>query len=201
MQKDASAWSAFNVAHMAGIEDTAPSFDAEMRALEKDLRIFAAETKNELRAQLATMGLKQQADAIGASSRLRISTSASGEKRLKKDPKLYDSVAAGLKKSYGEIERINISFARHGIFIEHGVGKNRPVGTPPARQAAQVWLKNVLDRRLETLADLLEEKYAGIAMNQIRLLVPGIIDIRLKDEPRYSTSSTGVKILIDKSFF
>jgi hypothetical protein len=84
-----------------------------------------------------------------------------------------------LEKSQGFLESVGFVFARHGIFLEHGVGRGRPVGSSQAEAAKQPWLLRVLPGQIEELADILEERYADIAANELRFLIPGIIDTKI----------------------
>lgn len=99
--------------------------------------------------------------------------------RLRLNTELELTLSSSVKSRQGEIERISLGFARHGIFLEHGVGKGRPVGSSQALTAARPWLKPVLDPAVEELAELLAEQYADIAVDNIRILVPGIIDTKI----------------------
>jgi len=146
------------------VDITTPLGD-RMDELEKALKNFGADTRAQLRAQLALLGLNEQVESR-ASSRL--------------GDRLYDSVTRSMRKRSGSLEGVSISFVRQGIFIERGVGKNRPVGSRAANHSMQEWLFPVLEGRVEKLADLLEQHYADVAAEQVRLLIPGIIDITSK---------------------
>lgn len=133
--------------------------------LDKALTQFNRDTRAQLRARLELLGLKDQVERRA---------SASLQQRL------YDAVNAAKRKRGGSLEGVSISFVRHGIFVERGVGKNRPVGSAASGRAKKEWLAPVLSGRVEALADLLEQQYADIAAEQVRLLIPGISDITSK---------------------
>ncbi len=87
---------------------------------------------------------------------------------------LVPSVGAGLKKDFGQVTRINFRFARHGIFLEHGVGKGRRVRSANARP--KPWLAPILDPAIDELADLIAKNYLDIAEGEIKFQVPGVIN-------------------------
>jgi hypothetical protein len=146
------------------VDITTPLGD-RMAELEKALTKFNSDTRAQLRARLELLGLN---------ARVERRASASLEKRL------YDSVGAAKRKRDGNIEGVTVSFSRHGIFVERGVGKNRKAGSSAAAKNVQQWLFPVLEGRIEALADMLEQEFADIAAEQVRILIPGIIDITSK---------------------
>ena len=91
---------------------------------------------------------------------------------------LPNSIGSAIKKDAGQVNRINFKFAKQGIWLEHGVGKGRGRGSSGARP--KPWIAPILDGALEELAAILSEKYADIAAGEIRFLIPGIIDRRIK---------------------
>jgi hypothetical protein len=147
------------------IVDITTPFGDRLDELDKALTQFNRDTRAQLRAQLELLGLNAQVERRA---------SASLQQRL------YDSVGAAKRKRGGSIDGVNVSFVRHGIFVERGVGKNRPVGSRAANLSMQEWLFPVLSSRVDALADMLEQHYADIAAEQVRLLIPGIIDITSK---------------------
>lgn len=133
------------------------------------------------------MGLSEQARVVGEVS-------------------LRKSLRSGTRRSQGEIERVYFRFARHGIFLEHGVGRGRPVGSAKAERLKRPWLSVVLPDEIDALADTLSEEYADVAANELRFLIPGIIDTRvggMKNKTIDTTTADGspAKIVIDPSFF
>ncbi|HQU51427.1 MAG TPA: hypothetical protein PK643_00365 [Saprospiraceae bacterium] len=126
--------------------------------LEKEARAWAQLTRKKMIFRLNELGL---------SNTIAISQE---EKPLRK------SIGYKLKKQYGDLSSIGFSFSRHGIFLEHGVGKNRPVGSPAAEAAKRPWLRVVLPGQIEELANILAEQYADIAAQEARILIPGVID-------------------------
>lgn len=91
---------------------------------------------------------------------------------------LAPSIGAGIRKEAGQVNRINFKFSKHGIYLEHGVGKGRPVRSSSARP--KPWIKPILDSGLDELAELLSNDYADIAAGEIKFFIPGIIDRRIK---------------------
>jgi hypothetical protein len=104
-----------------------------------------------------------------------------------------------------EILRASLSDLQSMVFsLEHGVGRGRPVNSPKAIAAAQPWLDVVLPDATQELSNIIQEKYSDLIESELRLLVPGIIDVSLKPTPDFITYNDGekdIKIVIDKSFF
>lgn len=91
---------------------------------------------------------------------------------------LEKSIGAAIKKDFGNVSRVNFKFQKQGIWLEHGVGRGRPVRSAAARP--KPWLKPILDPALDVLADLIAENYADIAAGEIKFFIPGIIDRRIQ---------------------
>lgn len=142
---------------------------ARFKALDKDARSWMRVTERALKRQLLRLSLNQRVDL-----NRKIKARSTGE--------LTESVKTTLKRRYGELERLSFSFVRYGIFYEHGVGKGRPRNSVEAMRAARPWLKPILEPAIEDLANLLEERYADIIAGELRVLIPGIIDTRIKIE-------------------
>lgn len=143
------------------------TFD-RLQSLDKEARAWLRLTEQRLKRRLLSLSL-------GEKVALAIEI-----KRRANDPegKLVNSVKGTARKRQGELEYLAFSFARKGIFLEHGVGKHRPKGSPFVRP--KPWLQPTLEPAIEQLADILEQEYADIAAGELRLLIPGIIDIRIK---------------------
>jgi hypothetical protein len=124
-------------------------------------------------ARLTTQQLKRQLLSMGVHSRVRL-------ERGRTDDPLVDSVGYALKKRDGQIYAIPLKFVRHGIFLEHGVGRNRPARSLAAQRSKKPWLSVVLPSRIEALAEVLSEAAATEVANEIRFLIPGIIDTKIR---------------------
>lgn len=131
-----------------------------LEAVDKEIDAWAKATRQHLLRRLATLGLKDRA------------------KLISKNESLYKSVRSRLKKRDGEIESVAFIFARHGIFLERGVGKGRPVNSTQANQQKKAWLSAVLPDEIENLADLLEQEYADLAIENVVINIPGIISTK-----------------------
>lgn len=142
-----------------------PRLGDRLEELEQRLRAFGKLTRQQLLFKLASLGLHEKVAAL---------QKPPGEERL------YKSVRNSLRKRQGDIEGLAWSFARHGIFVERGVGKHRPVNSAAAMANAQPWLYPTLDKALENLADLLAEEYADIVAAEVAIRIPGVIDTRIQ---------------------
>lgn len=91
--------------------------------------------------------------------------------------KLVKSIGVNFKREYGQIYRINFPLQRHGIFLEHGVGRGRGVGSP---KSAKPFLNPILDAAIDDLANLISERYADIIVGELKLTIPGIISRRVR---------------------
>jgi len=131
-------------------------------------RAWLIATKKQLLFKLASLDLNQKSKVIGDIK----------EKGAAKP--LTRSVSYKLNKVRGDLDRLGFSFPRHGIFIERGVGKGRPVNSAAAKAAARPWLAPVLKPAIEDLADSLSEFYSREIADELRFLIPGIIDERIK---------------------
>ena len=134
-----------------------------LEEMDKEIRAWARLTRKKLLFRLAALGLKDR------------------ERLASQDgPELYKSLRSSVRKRNLEIEKVGFSFARHGIFLERGVGKGRPVGSAAASQAAKPWIKPSIEPALETLAKALEQGYGDIILAELKIIIPGIIDTRTK---------------------
>lgn len=87
---------------------------------------------------------------------------------------LERSIGAGIRRSYGEVTRINFRFRRQGIFLEHGAGYNRALYKP------KPWINPVLNPAIDQLADIMNQQFADRAGDEIKIEIPGIISRRVK---------------------
>jgi hypothetical protein len=124
---------------------------------EKAVRMWAAQTVKELKFELARMGLKGAVAAV-------------------REDRLLCSLRSGTRKRAGRLESAWITFNRHGIFLQRGVGKNRPAKSRAADLAAKPWITNVLPKSVEKLADMVAEHYADELAGNLRILIPGVIN-------------------------
>jgi len=127
-----------------------------LEAMDKEVRGWARLTKQKLLFKLASLNLEERI-------------------RLTNDLRLKKSVRDYVRKKGGELDAVAFSFARQGIFIEHGVGRGRPVRSAQAEANKQPWLKPVLSASIEDLANLLADEYADIAAAEVKINIPGII--------------------------
>jgi len=178
----------------------------KLEMMDKEIRAWSKVTRQDLVKRILSLNLQEK-------SRIQFDgrPTTKAERREREDAApLHKSVREYLKKQQGEIEKVAFSFARKGIWLEHGVGRGRPVRSPQALAAARPWLGDILERATEELADLLEENYADIAASELRILVPGIVDTRVGNSkyPEYiqfdkaqGPGAGPVRVIIDPSFF
>ncbi len=151
-----------------------------LEALDKEIAGWARLTRNKLRLRLRTLGVQDKAKLAKAVSRIKFTKDKRGKVRAQREPFLLKSLKYALRKNQGDIESIAFIFPRHGIFLEHGVGKGRPVGSGKAGAAKKPWLKPVLENSLDELADLIADNYADIAAEEVKISIPGIIQTTVK---------------------
>lgn len=147
--------------------------------LGKKARRWGTLTRKQMLRRLAELGLHDRVQVSKEVTRLRIVRSSSGKASLKKEEFLMRSVRSGIRYQHGALDKVWFSFERHGIFLEHGVGKGRPVRSTQALAAAKPWLSVILPHRIEELAEILSDEYADIAAEELRILIPGIIDTKI----------------------
>lgn len=124
-------------------------------ALVRDLRKWGNRTRTALRQSLQRL-------SIGDQVRL-----GRGGGYLKKSVKSRPIVRAGIA------ERVQISFERQGLFVEHGVGRGRKKGSSEAKRHAKPWIDSTLPPHLEDLQQLVTEHYADIVESAI--FIPGVL--------------------------
>ncbi len=151
--------------------------------LDAAMATFGRGLKDSLLAKLASMGYSDRVALAKIQSKVKYSKTKTGKVFAEEEPYLYNSVRFFLKKKRQDIEGIGLSFARHGIFLERGVGKNRPVDSVAADKAARPWIQPVVDPALEELADLLELEYSDIAAGELKISVPGILTTSIYIRP------------------
>lgn len=94
--------------------------------------------------------------------------------------RLSASIGPAYKTEFGQIYRINFRFSRQGIFLEHGVGGKKGGGS--IKHTPRPWIAPVLNIAIDQLADILATQYADLVSGEIKFVVPGIIDRRIKIE-------------------
>lgn len=146
-------------------------------SLNDEVRGWSKGTKEGLLRKLASMGLKDRLEVAKVQSKIRIKKGKGGIS-TQREQYLYPSVGATVRTRSGSLEGVAFSFARHGAFLEHGVGRGRKQGSSAALKAQKKsgapWVQPVIDPAVEKLAALLEEKYADIAAGEIKITVPGL---------------------------
>ena len=138
-----------------------PRLGDRLEALLKEVRGWNRATSKDLRFRVASMGLKDRVRLAGA-------------------VKLRNSIRGKVKARNLELERVSFTFARHGIFLEHGVGKGRPVNSAAANRMSRPWLKPGIEDAIESLADLLSNEYADLAADELKIIIPGVINTKIK---------------------
>ena len=150
-----------------------------LEAFNQALSFWAKETRDQLKQRLTGLGLDQRRTIQRGSSRLRTASlsSTAGTKRLVRDEYLIESIKSSIRRSGLEVESVGFSFARHGIFLETGVGKNRPKGS--GKENPQPWIAPVLDRQVQELAAIIGDGYADLITGELNIVIPGIYSTRI----------------------
>lgn len=82
---------------------------------------------------------------------------------------LFRRLRYNIKHSFGLAERIGYGFPRHGVFVEKGVGRGRPVGSVKAKRFARPWFNPTLDEALPELGSRLADQAAYLTINSIKI--------------------------------
>lgn len=141
----------------------------DFEQLNKDVSAWAKYQSQRMQRLVATLTLKDKH---------AIRKEAWHKKKNTEYKPLEKSIGANLKRDFGEVSRINFRLAKQGIWMEHGVGKNRPVRSSAAQP--KPWLQPILNPALDTLADLVASNYADRTAGEIKFLIPGIVNRRIK---------------------
>jgi len=128
---------------------------AKRDELDQEVRDWRRVTRKQLIMKIKSLNLRQKV-------------------RVGSDPALVKTIKTAMRKRDGNIESVSFSFARKGIFLEHGVGRSRPRGSASAKKHAKPWIKPTLDDAQDELNDIIAEKYADIVEAEIVIRVPGI---------------------------
>jgi hypothetical protein len=152
-----------------------------LEAMDALIDRWALGTKDNLLKTLSRFGIQDKLELAKVSTRLKKQQSKAGSKVVP-DPYLFRSLRYKLRKKEGEIESVGFGFSRHGIFLEHGVGKGRKVGSSAAVRSKKPWLSSVLPLATEILADVLASDYADIMLGTLKMQIPGILDVQYKTE-------------------
>lgn len=137
--------------------------------LNEDVAGWAKHQAGKMRRIVGSLVLR---DKIAVYKSLRNAQKVEGYKKLER------SIGSTLKKEFDQVNRINFRFQKQGIWLEHGVGKGRPVRSLKARP--KPWLAPILDPAIDDLADLIASGYLDIAAGEIKFLIPGVLDRRVK---------------------
>lgn len=88
------------------------------------------------------------------------------QKRIKEEGILSENLKARYAMNFGEIERIGYSFPKQGVFSAFGVSRGHGRSNPRKQKN---WFESVLDRRVPTLADIVLEMRADMAIESTYL--------------------------------
>lgn len=142
---------------------------AQYEQLNKDVAAWAKYHSQRMQRLVGSLTLK---DKLAVYKAVRNAIKDGDYKPLK------TSIGSTIKKEFGQVTRINFRFAKQGIYLEHGVGKNRRVRSSNAKP--KPWLEPVLNPAIDQLADLIAENYLDIAAGEVKFFIPGIVDRRIK---------------------
>ena len=93
---------------------------------------------------------------------------------------LRESLKFSMRTSQGDLSSVSFSYVIHGLYLEVGAGKNRPKGSPAAARAAKPWLAPVIPQAVDDLADILEQEFANLATEEIKINIPGVMSTKIK---------------------
>jgi hypothetical protein len=156
---------------------TQPNYVDRLQEMDKAIRDWSKATKGHLRQRLIALDLDARRASKRGGSRLRRKITITGKQVLVQDKFLIESLRASLKRRGLVVESVGFQFARHGIFLEIGVGKNRRKGS--GKESPQEWIKPVLPKAIDELADILSNQYADIAAGELKISIPGIYSTKI----------------------
>lgn len=130
-----------------------------------ELRNWTKATQKQMLFNLASIGLHAKVNSKNNASR---------------QSQLAASIKGSVKMRGGDIDAIRFSFLYYGIFLEHGVGKGRKKDSSSALANKRPWIQKSLGRAYYVLADHIANNYADLAVGNIRIIVPGIINTTIK---------------------
>lgn len=148
-------------------------------SLNKAVYEWAKRQKNLMKAQVGSITLRDK-HAIRKSI-----WAAQHDEKYKP---LSTSIGSRPKKNYGTVNRINFPFSKQGLFLERGTGGypsgkdsgGKPTYNKRSRTYPKPWIAPILDKAIDELADILSKEYADVAMGEIKFVIPGVIDRRIK---------------------
>lgn len=148
-----------------------------LKDINEAIKSWGGLTRNALAYRLSALNIEERAHEKKFFSRVSFRKDKQGKTVVVREQPLMPSLKVSYKQFYGQIDRVTVSFARHGIFVEHGVGKGRPKGSAKAKP--RPWIAPVMAVQVPMLADILAKREADRVAGQLRFLVPGIIDMKV----------------------
>ncbi len=137
----------------------------DFEALNKDVKDWARLQVRRLQSEVGRLTLKDRRSLM--------------KRKAQTARLLTESIGYAAMMNAGQIERINFRFERHGIFFERG-----RFGVPGKKgsrtRTPKPWIAPILDRSIDDLAAILENKYADVVSGEIKFVVPGVIAKRVK---------------------
>lgn len=157
-------------------EDQNKRLGDRLQEMDKAIYGWGNRTKSDLLRELTRLGVHGRLKRQRTFSRLKRLKNQIGGDKLVSDPFLKESIRRRIIRKAQEIDAVAFTFARHGIFLQHGVGKGRKQGSSQSASSAKPWISNVLPAAVEELGDILEAEYADIAAASLVLSIPGVIE-------------------------
>ena len=147
----------------------------KVQQLNKEVGAWSRKTTNQLKSNIRRL----------------TSTSTEDVKDKAKRTSLLQSLGVRMQRTYGEIDRITFQFHRHGIFLQHGVGrgysrvnkvvvrgkkvkigKNKNDSRTDFKSISGIiqrrpkdWLTTTMNKNFEELSDQIGENYADRSVN------------------------------------